>query len=160
MSYFINISITNTKLNNNLVDELHLFSSSMTKVNITSDITMLYFMIPTILVIVVIKTYAVKLFRSLETNFVYKMIIYDSINNIMFAIVGTYGHTYRQPLPFAPFCSLIVALQYGLGNFNRLVPLVIVLYRYVKTKTKSKLNLSYVLGFHIIRGFYFHRICH
>ena len=57
------------------------------------------------------------------------MIIYDSVNNMLFGILSCYGNTFKHPLPFAPFCGLMAALNYGLGNFNRLIPLVIVLYR-------------------------------
>ena len=102
----------------------------MTKVNISSDLSILYFMIPTIGLVIIINTLAILLFKSLETNFVYRMIMYDSINNILFAIVGSYGNTFKQPLPFTPFCSLHVAFHYGLATFNRVSPLAIVLYRY------------------------------
>ena len=92
---------------------------------------MLYFLIPAVLLIIIINALVLILFKSLESNFVYKMIIYDSINNILFAIVGSYGNTFKHPLPSPVFCSLQVALSYGLGTFNRLIPLVIVLYRSV-----------------------------
>ena len=129
MSYSFNLDITNTKQNTSFINKLYFLTNSMTKVNISSDLSILYFMIPTIVLIIIINTLAVILFKSLESNFVYRMIIYDSINNILFAIVGSYGNTFKKPLPFAPFCSLHVAFHYGLATFNRVSPLAIVLYR-------------------------------
>ena len=103
----------------------------MARVNITADMSTSVFSIPTILVVIVVNSASVILFRSLEPNFVYKMIIYDSINNILHAIVLFFGENLKHQLPFAPFCGLIEAFNYGFGTFNRLVPLVIVLFRYI-----------------------------
>ena len=129
MSFSIYLSFSKTKLNHTFLGELQVLNSSMTIVNKPSDLSILFYLIPTILFIVMINAVTIVLFRSLESNFVYRMIIYDSINNILFAIIGSYGNTYKQPIPFAMFCGLHVAFSYGLGTLNRLVPLVIVLYR-------------------------------
>ena len=102
----------------------------MTKVNSTISTLSVMFLLPTMGIIILINATAIVLFRSLEPNFVYKMIIYDSISNIVFAILSFYGKTYWPRLPFAPLCGVFVACKYGLGAFNRLVPLSIVLYRY------------------------------
>ena len=115
-----------------VVAEILVESNSMTEVNITSDSSVLFFRIPTILAVMIVNSTSVILFRSLEPNFVYKMIIYDSINNILHAIVLFFGSNLKHQLPFAPFCGLIGAFNYGFGTFNRLVPLVIVLFRYRK----------------------------
>ena len=112
------------------VGELFVESNSMTKVNITSESSVLFFRIPTIMVVMIVNSTSVILFRSLEPNFVYKMIIYDSINNILHAIVLFFGSNLEHQLPFTPFCGLIEAFNYGFGTFNRLVPIVIVLFRY------------------------------
>ena len=129
MSYSITLYIMDFKQNTSFIKELYFLANSMTKVNMSSDLSNLYYLIPTIVLIISINTLALILFKSLETNFVYKMIIFDSINNILFAIVGSYGNMFKKPLPFAPFCSLHVAFHYGLATFNRVSPLAIVLYR-------------------------------
>ena len=113
-----------------VVGEILVESNSMTEVNITSDSSVLFFRIPIFLVVMIVNSTSVILFRSLEPNFVYKMIIYDSINNILHAIVLFFGSNLKHQLPFAPFCGLIEAFNYGFGTFNRLVPLVIVIFRY------------------------------
>ena len=122
------MSIASNSLNQSFVWELFVESNSMTKVNITLDTT-LHFKIPTILLVLIVNYTSVSLFRSLESNFVYKMIIYDSINNILYAIVLFYGHNFKHQFSFAPFCGISVAFSYGILTFNRLVPLIIVLYR-------------------------------
>ena len=78
-------STMNINQNESVVGELSFESNSMTKVNITSE-TLLFFKIPTIFLVIIINSTSVVLFQSLETNFVYKMIIYDSINNMLYAI--------------------------------------------------------------------------
>ena len=133
MNYSIILSISNNKKNISFCGSSFFFNNSMTKVNITSDLSMLYFLLPSVLLVFIINAMVVILFKSLDTNFVYKMIIYDSINNVLFAIVGSYGNAFKHPFPFGPFCSLHVALNYGLGIFNRLVPLAIVLHRLIST---------------------------
>ena len=129
MSYSFTLHILNIKQNTSYIKELYFLTNSMTKVNMSSDLSILYYMIPTIGIIIIINTVAVSLFKSLEPNFVYRMIIYDGINNILFAIVGAYGNTFKKPVPIATFCSLHVAFHWGLATFNRLSPLAIVLYR-------------------------------
>ena len=120
--------ISSNSLNQSFVGELFIESNSMTKVNVTFDTT-LHFKIPAILIVLIVNCSSVSLFRSLESNFVHKMIIFDSINNILYAIVLSYGHNFKHQFSFAPFCGISVAFSYGILTFNRLVPLIIVLYR-------------------------------
>ena len=121
-------STMNNIQNESFVGELSFESNSMTKVNLTSE-KLLFFKIPTIFLVIIINSTSVIWFQSLETNFVYKMIIYDSINNMLYAISLFYGSSFKHPFSFPPFCGVGVALSYGFSTFNRLVPLVIVLYR-------------------------------
>ena len=124
----IALSLTNFKQNETFFGELLFENDSMRKVNINKDISSLFYKIPTILIVILVNSTSVILFRSLEANFAYKMIIYDCVNNILYVIALFYGSNFS--LPFPPFCGLSVALSYGFITFNRLVPLVIVLYRY------------------------------
>ena len=66
--------------------ELFIERSNMTKVNITSDISTLFFHIPVIFIVIIVNISCVILFRTLEENFSYKMVIYDSINNLLYAV--------------------------------------------------------------------------
>ena len=130
MSFSATWSSVVVNLNDSAVGDLFVESDSMTKVNITSDMSMSVFSLPTILVVIIVNTASVILFRSLEPNFVYKMIIYDSINNILQSLVSFCGSNFKHRLPYGPICGLSEAFNYGFGTFNRLNPLVIVLYRY------------------------------
>ena len=123
----VSLSLTNVKQNETFFGELLFENDSMRKVNITSDISSLFYKIPTILIVILVNSTSVILFRSLESNFAYKMIIYDCVNNILYVIALFYGNNF--PFPFPPFCGLSVAFSYGFITFNRLVPLVIVVYR-------------------------------
>ena len=124
-------SISNLNQNESLVKELIFERSNMTKVNITSDISTLFYHIPVILIVIIVNISCVILFRKLEQNFAYKMVICDSINNILYALAFFYRNSYKPPFPFPPFCALTASLSYGFLTLNRLVPLVIVLHRYV-----------------------------
>ena len=67
--------------------------------------------------------------RSLESTFVYKMMIYDSINNILFSIISSFGITFHHPFQLAPICGIVTAANFGLTTFSKMVPLLIVFYR-------------------------------
>ena len=130
MSFSATQSSVVVNLNDTVLGELFVENDSMTKVNITADMSMSVFSIPTILVVIIVNSASVILFRSLEPNVVYKMIIYDSINNILQALVSFCGSNFKHRLPYGPICGLSEAFNYGFGTFNRLVPLVIVIFRY------------------------------
>ena len=124
-------SISSLNQNDSLVKEFIIETSNMTKVNITSDISTLFYHIPVFLIVIIVNISCVILFRTLEQNFAYKMVICDSINNILYAIALFYGNNYKHPFPIPPFCAITASLSYGFLTLNRLVPLVIVLHRYV-----------------------------
>ena len=141
MSCSIVLSVINTKQNTSFMSEFWLIGISMAKVNISTDFSVLYYYtIPTFLAILIVNSSAVKLFRTLDENFVHKMIIYDSINNILFGLFSSYGRNFSYPISIAPFCGFYSALNQALGCFNRFVPLVIVLYRYKYLLSKRRVN--------------------
>ena len=80
------VIISSLNQNYSLVKELFIERSNMTKVNITSDISTLFFHIPVIFIVIIVNISCVILFRTLEENFSYKMVIYDSINNLLYAV--------------------------------------------------------------------------
>ena len=103
MSNSITLYIMDFKQNTSFIKELYFLTNSMRKVNMSSDLSNLYYLIPTIVLIISINTLAVILFKSLETNFVYKMIIFDSINNILLTQWGPKVTRLRSRYPSPTF---------------------------------------------------------
>ena len=105
-----------------------IIENSVNIIDLTGD---LVFTIPILLLTIIINLYARKVISAKDKTLINTLLMRDCIANILCSVFQAFSFSPWFFVEVSPFCATFVALFYGLVIFNRLVPVSIVVFRYL-----------------------------
>ena len=117
-------------MNNNLSASVFIIENSEA-VNITDLNSDLLFTIPILLLTILINLYARKVISAKDKTLINTLLMRDCLVNIVCSVLQTFRYSPWVFLQVSPFCVTLIGVFTSLAMFNRLVPIAIVVYRYL-----------------------------